>query len=277
MLTPLREALKHWSADAKTPHVAVLDEIAASWSEMVGKEIASNSRPAEISGESLLVVTRSNTWSEQLSFLAEPILASLREHFGLEQVRRLRFRTGRMRHLTPSPAKGSEYIVRRFVTRKEPSASLDEAIALFRADVEAARRAKSARASNNCERCAAPVSHGTLCVACANRAEQERERLVSRLLFEVPWLGYAGIAALVQGLTRDEYESIRVRTLARWWAALARVQRSGRLSRDGRERLIGSSYVMVKSGLEPEQIAPATMRNLLGDELMALLYGNEKK
>jgi len=112
-----------------------------------------------------------------------------------------------------------------------------------------------------------------LCKACSIARTQERERLVARLLFEVPWLGYAGIAALVDELTPAEYTAIRTRLLARWWETLMRARASKRLSNSGRERLVASSYVIVKSGLEPELIAPATVRNVLGDELCELIYG----
>jgi hypothetical protein len=117
-----------------------------------------------------------------------------------------------------------------------------------------------------------PPGELATCIACTIATAQERERLVARLLFEVPWLGFSGIAALVDDLRRDEYEEIRLRLLARWWEMLVRAARSGRPSGTRHERLVASSYVIVKSGLEPECIAPATVRNVLGDEIFKLLY-----
>lgn len=116
----------------------------------------------------------------------------------------------------------------------------------------------------------------TLCIACANARAQERDAAVARLLFEAPWLGYAATAAMVDGLSRAEYEALRGRLLARWWELLARARAGKRLSRDNRERLIASSYVVLKSKLPPEEIEPATVRSVLGDELHDLLYGTER-
>ncbi|MGB8798055.1 MAG: hypothetical protein WCC70_10935, partial [Candidatus Aquilonibacter sp.] len=93
-----------------------------------------------------------------------------------------------------------------------------------------------------------------------------------RLLFEAPWLGFAGTAKLVEDLRQDEYESIRRRLLSRWWDRLRRVRLTGTLSRDGAERLIASSYVLLKSELAPERLTPAIVRNVLGDDLHELLY-----
>ena len=47
----------------------------------------------------------------------------------------------------------------------------------------------------------------------------------------------------------------------------------GRLSADERERLIASSYVLLRSNVAPEDIIPATVRGILGDELHDLIYG----
>jgi hypothetical protein len=112
-----------------------------------------------------------------------------------------------------------------------------------------------------------------LCVTCAAAGARERGEAAARLLFEAPWLGYAGTAALVRGLKEEEYERVRAQLLARWWEALVRARTAKRLSRDGRERTLASSYVVLRSKLPPEEIVPATVRNVLGDELHDLLYG----
>jgi hypothetical protein len=275
MLKPLAQAMAAWSPDGRDAGDP-LARAAAAWPEVVGVDSARNSRPLQISGETLVVATRSSAWSEQLSFLAERILASLRERFGLEELRRLRFRVGKVsrsaavravRGTTPSRT-------RREARSRAETMSAEEAIARFRDAVTRMQRAKAESGWKECDRCASLVPPGerATCASCAIASSRERERLVARLLFEVPWLGYAGIAALVDGLGHKEYEEIRLGLLARWWEALARARRVGRLSPSRRERLIASSYVIVKSGLEPEHIAPATMRNILGDEIFELLY-----
>ncbi len=275
MLKRLGEALASWSPrgeDAGDP----LARASAAWPQVVGAEAARNSQPVRISGDALVVATRSSAWSEQLSFLSERILASIRERFGLTEVRRLRFRGGPFaRHATVRVLRGTVGSgTRRRVKARDATASPEEAIARFRVDVTRARRAKEEAGWKQCSGCASLVPPGerATCTACAIAAAQERERLVTRLLFEVPWLGYVGIAALVDGLGRNEYEAIRARLLARWWETLVRAARAKRLSRDRRERLVASSYVIVKSGIEPERIAPETMRSVLGDEIFTVLY-----
>lgn len=274
MLKSLGEALAGWSP-RDNGRADPLSSVAACWPEIVGREVARNSQPVKLAGDTLIVATRSSAWSEQLSFLAERILASLHERFGLKQLERLRFRTGRLtRNAVARVTRGTTAAPRRQPRTRAPASSLDDAVARFREDVDRTRRAKSGAGWKECSGCATLVApdSGALCTACAAVAEQERERLVARLLFEVPWLGYAGVAALVGTLSRQEYEAIRARLLARWWEVLVRARRSKRLSSDRRERLIASSYVIVKSGLEPECIAPATVRDLLGDELCELIY-----
>jgi hypothetical protein len=277
VLKPVRDALRAWSPATGAENA--LGAAAAAWPEVVGAEVARHSRPLQVTGETLVIGTRSSAWSEQLSFLADRILATLRNRFGLKGVKRLRFRVGTMRDRAQTRViRGSVQARRTAASLQERALSLEETLARFRAGVQRARRAKTAQGSKECVRCASLIAPDrTLCAACANRVAQERERLVSRLLFDVPWLGYTGIAALVEGLQREEYEAIRLRLLSRWWTILDRARKAQRLSRDRRERLVASSYVIVKSGLEPEHIAPATLRNLLGDELTELLKNHDSE
>jgi len=278
-LRALGEALHEW----KPARVAAVDPIAvirAAWSEIVGENIAANSRPADIERDTLVVVTRSNAWSQQLSFLSENIIAAFAAREVQPKIVRLRFRVGKImlsaakRVVQTQKHAGNSGAVGDGDSPRVPAATAEEAMARFREDVEAFWRAKRAAGWKECSQCGALIVPSTrsLCSTCAHAQAGEREGTVARLLYEVPWLGYEGVAKLVAGLTRAEYDGIRHRLLKRWWETLRRARHAGRLSRDGHERLIASSYVLLKSGIAPEQIAPATVRNLLGEELHDLIY-----
>lgn len=282
MLKPLLEALGAW-----TPQENVRWEkdpvmlLAAGWNEIVGEDVARNTHPARIVDGTLLVTTRSSAWSQQLSFLAEQVVAAVRARLVQTPVTQLRFRVGKLpvrsqpAAVAPAPrapAEGSR-------TPRPPTSTAAEAVDRFRTGVTERQRAKRTAGWKECTGCGALIAprHGALCITCANARTERRTAAAARLLFEAPWLGYAGTAELVDGLTRRDYESIRARLLTRWWESLARARASKRLSRDGRERLIASSYVVLKSKLPPEAIEPATMRNVLGDELHELIYGTEQR
>jgi predicted nucleic acid-binding Zn ribbon protein len=276
----LRDAIGGWApvtgAAADDPLVA----IGAAWVEIVGADIAANSHPVEIDRDALVVATRSSAWSQQLAFLGERIVEAIRARAPQAAVARVRFRVGRMPSRGTTRPRPSAVRAQRLATeaKREQTASPPEAIARFRADVEAFWRAKRAAGWKECSQCGVPIAPraGTSCVTCAGAQADERAGVVARLLYETPWLGYDGVARVVAGLSRDEYGRIRRRLLARWWDTLRRALRARRLSRDGRERLLASSYVLLKSGVDPERIVPATVRNLLGDELHDLIYGTDK-
>jgi hypothetical protein len=116
------------------------------------------------------------------------------------------------------------------------------------------------------------LPEGDRCAPCATAELSQRSARVQRLMYDVPWLGYAGIAGLIEGLSRDEYEANRTALLARWWEALERVRKTGKLSPDGRERQIASSYLLLRTGWEPERVTPVIARSQLGDELYGILY-----
>jgi hypothetical protein len=274
MLT-LAEALAGWKpADQGGAHEPIV-LLEAGWEEIVGADVAQNSRPARIADGTLTITTRSSAWSHQLSFLSEHVLRALAARIPSAGVERLRFRVGRL-----GQRRGPLSIRRRAgggptPTRRTESASPAEALARFRGEVEQRRRVRRSEGWNECRGCGVLVAPGpaSLCAACAAARAERLAAATARLLFEAPWLGYAGTAALVEGLQEEEYERIRTRMLAHWWGMLARSRAAKRLSREGRERLVASSYVLLQSKLPPEEIMPATVRSILGDELHDLLYG----
>lgn len=248
----------------------------AGWSDIVGEEVAANSRPGRIADGTLVIITRSSAWSQQLSFLAGQVLDAVSARLPSAGIERLRFRFGTL------PARRS-LPPRSHATRAVPaapalaaSATAQEALGRLQRHVADAQRAKRSAGWKECRRCAVLLEppQGEYCAACGAAALEERALATARLLYEAPWLGFNGTAALVDGLQEREYERIRNRLLKHWWTMLERMRAAGRPSRDGRERLVASSYVLLRSKLPPEAIMPATVRNVLGDELAALLYGD---
>ena len=270
----LSDALGAWTPSETGPADPVV-LLGVAWGEIVGVENARNSHPAQLSGDTLMVTTTSSVWSAQLSYLSEQILEALRARLPRAMIAKVRFRVGKL------PAGGSHRRQKRVIGRvevasvaREPATDAREALGRFRASVDTAERAKRALRWKECSGCNALIAPdaGPLCTSCGIAQQAERERQISRLLFEAPWLGFAGTARLIEDLRQDEYESIRRRLLQRWWDRLRRVPLSGTLSRDGAERLIASSYVLLKSELAPERLTPAIVRNVLGDDLHNLLY-----
>lgn len=270
----LSEALGAWTPSDRGPADPIV-LLGAAWGEVVGAENARNSHPAQLSGDTLIVTTASSVWSAQLSYLSEQMLDALRARLPRAAIAKVRFRVGKL------PTRSSQMRRNRVMEHvavapetREPAGDAREALGRFRASVDAAERAKRARGWKTCNGCNTLIAPetGPLCTSCGIAREAERERQISRLLFEAPWLGFAGTANLIEDLRQDEYESIRRRLLQRWWDRLRRVHLSGTLSRDGGERLIASSYVLLKSGFAPERLTPAIVRNVLGDDLHKLLY-----
>ncbi|MBV9233413.1 MAG: DUF721 domain-containing protein [Candidatus Eremiobacteraeota bacterium] len=271
----LGEAIRAWapSDGAAGDPRTVLEMV---WSEIVGPQIARNSHPTRIAGNSLLVTTRSSGWSHQLSLLSDSIVQAIGARLPSSGIDRLRFRVGtlpespRAKVLSRPPTRGG----RRVGPRAE-TASAAEALQRFRGQVEQTRDAKRSQGWRPCAACGMLIAPSRVrsCLSCSVAAQDARTRTVAQLMFDAPWLGYRGTAELVEGLQEEEYERIRARLLTRWWGVLTAARDSRRLSSDGRERLIASSYVLLRSNVAPEDIVPATVRGVLGDELHDLIYG----
>jgi hypothetical protein len=211
----LSEAIAGWKPAAKTARDPVV-LLEAAWAEIVGSKVAANSHPAGIAQGTLTIVTRSSAWSHQLSFLGEHVLRAVQARLPSADVGRLRFRVGRLAERT-GPARAERRVagLRATPERAEP-ASAAEALARFRGDVERSGRERRAAGWKECAGCGALVAPAgeRFCAGCAAAAGQERAAATARLLFEAPWLGYRGTAALVEGLCEVEYEQIRTRLLS---------------------------------------------------------------
>lgn len=277
MLT-LSQALRDWGPGQASPLTDPVTLLRAAWPAIVGEVNATKSRPERMIGDALGVVTASSAWSQTLSLLQERIVADISARLPSAGIARLRCRVGRVatgpaaaRHAAaPRPTREGGAVA------PPPSLSAPAALERFRTRIESRRRAKTADGWKVCQACEALVAPGAPCAACANAHAAARAEATARLLFEAPWLGFAGTARLVDGLTPEEYASLRRQLLARWWRELKKVERAKRCSRDGRERSIASSYVVLRSGLAPDRISPATILNALGAELYHLLYGTER-
>jgi hypothetical protein len=274
----LSRALSNWDPAAGAAEREPLTLLEAGWPDIVGAQVARNSHPSRVADGTLTVTTRSNAWSHQLSLLGEHVLRAIAARVPKARIERLRFRVGRLPQADAGrPARAPHARPRVRVERPE-AASAAEALARFRQEVDASSRAKRSEGWSACAGCGAlaPPDGGRVCAACRNASRRRRAEATARLLLEAPWLGYGGTAALVKGLREEEYEGIRAQLLTRWWSLLVQARTAKRLSRDGRERLVASSYVLLRSNVPPEEIMPATVRNVLGDELHDLIYAEQR-
>ncbi|MGH7660886.1 MAG: DciA family protein [Vulcanimicrobiaceae bacterium] len=279
MLKPLQQLVGGWkpaggaASRRNGAHSPSVGDVLAIWSLIVGSEVAKHAVPIERSGETLVILTTSSSWSNQLSLLSGHVIGALNEG-GIAGVERLRFRVGRPRRSAiPRKRETSNGNVRtRVPDDVKPSETLGEAVSRLRERLIRDRDAKRAAGWNTCSQCGVMLPEGDRCAPCTTAELSERSARVQRLMFDVPWLGYLGIAELVTDLTRHEFDANRKVLLARWWEALERVRKTGKVSGTGRERQIASSYLLLRTGWEPERITPVIARSQLGDELYNLLY-----
>ncbi len=267
----LQEALAGWKPGTgrRVDPVVVL---AARWAEIVGEKVARGSHPSAIEAGTLVITARSSAWVAQLGYLETQILTALRAADPATTVSRIRSVVGRVQQASSVVPRPSDHAPLR---RKAVPQTLDEEpLTAFRRSVEEERRAKVGAGWKECLGCGSllPGNASTRCTACTNARNAERERHISRLLYEMPWLGFLGTAEYIDGLSELEYRAVRRRLLSRWRQALNLALKRGVLSRDGRERVLASSYLVLKSGLHPDRIAEATIRAEFGDEMYALLY-----
>ncbi|HEY0798111.1 MAG TPA: DUF721 domain-containing protein [Candidatus Baltobacteraceae bacterium] len=267
MLRSLRSVVAAW---APVPGRALdpLIAIHGAWEGIVGKEVADNARPQQLAGDTLMVTTTSSAWSQQLAFLEPHVITALAAIPEGARITRLRFRVGRVH-----PRRSGTVPKRRPPSAQTlplaPGSAITDPVLRLRERLASRERF----ASHRCSACGITLESGQTCAPCAFTARRRSVERAQRLMYETPWLGFDAIAEQAGGLDVRDCEEIRRDLLRRWWEVLARAERTGRLRADGFERRIASSYLLLQSGLEPDRVSRAAMRNLLGDRLEALLFG----
>jgi hypothetical protein len=271
-LRSLRTVVGEWRPTRFLPGDP-LQAVLAAWPTIVGENVAAHSAPLELSGDALVVATRSSAWSQQLQFLSEDILQALSVLPEARPVARLVFRSGGLRRVRERAAPAAT--LRRpgpgISLPAEPAADQWEALDRLRRRVASLRR----HAPAVCTVCGAPLDEAAreACAPCAEGTRHERLLTAERVLFMAPWLDYEQTAEQVARLEPAEYERARSALLQRWWLMLQRARRAGKLSKSGIERKVASSYVLLQSRLRPDRVTPAVVANLLGDDLQAMLWG----
>jgi hypothetical protein len=235
--------------------------IRAAWTGLVGVDVARAAQPVAIAGDTLVVITSSSAWSHQLAFLEPHIVRGLRTAAPAPGIVRLRFRVGTIRvpaaGRRPAPAPNAPR--RSAGVPAPPAANAAEALAHFRATVERARSAHSARGGRFCVACAAPIRHGQRCVPCADWARAALEAQCQRLLFDAPWLRPQDVLEMLPGLDAAAYDAIRRQLLRSWWDEMTLARKRAALPRAippdrPRLRKIASSYVLLETKLDPNRL-----------------------
>ncbi len=272
-LKPLRGALAEWTPGREIS-VDPLHVLSTAWAAIVGADVAAHSVPLSLSGNTLTIATRSSAWSQQLQFLSTTILAGVHALPQAAGIERLSFRTGSLKRVERR-AVGRAQRPRTDVRRpldSGPAVDLADAFARLRRRVTSLQRAAAA----TCRACEAILSpeaaaRGT-CAPCEGAAERARASELQRLIYMAPWLTPLEVREIQPSVTTAEYDRARRSLLQRWWLVLERTRRSGKTTATNAERHVASSYVLLQSGLPPDRITPAVVRNLLGPELHAVLW-----
>lgn len=143
------------------PASQVAAGLAEAWRRAVGEQVAANSAPARMAGDTLVVSCSSSTWAGELALLEGPLLAALREAAGAAAPARLRFVVGELPAATadapearssrplPSPSPGERQIAAALASRlSDPDlrAAFERALAAALARGRSGREARGAGA-----------------------------------------------------------------------------------------------------------------------------------
>lgn len=269
MLKKLGENLRQWKPSAKS--LTPIDLIRTAWVGIVGPEVARHCFPVEIRVETLLVVTRSGTWSQQLGFLETNILAAIAALDDVVSITELRFRVGKIAQQQAHPAVQPSRVQQalRLSTTPPEDASVHDMIARLKKQSAQRQKVRGPR----CSRCMLMLDSGSICAPCRQREREERIHSAMRALTEVPWLKDDDLRHSCARIGDDELAAARRNLASRWKRELDRLEKKKTFGRGEPERVTAVSYALLVTGLDPDCLTRAITRYTLGPRLDTLLYG----
>jgi len=260
---------------------------AAAWEQAVGAGVARRSRPVRLRHGTLIVLTASSAWSDELTLHAPAIVASLRRAVPDVPLLRLRFTvaSGRTQLIFESgyiPSRGARpeaLPAAATAPRAEEPVDIQglvERLATTQATLDMQRDAAGWTRCAACEKRIAPAAAASaLCAPCADARRRRRQAAVERVLMQAPWSSFGEIRHALPDATRELYERTRSSLLARWQSEMdsaGRRLRRGSLS--PQDRVVAWSYVMLASGLAQRDLGRAAVDNVLGPQWAAALFGD---
>lgn len=292
---PLKSLLSRWkptgaAMQARLSRDDVLAHVSVAWPATVGSGVAARSRPLKFNAGTLVVLTASSAWSDELSLLAPRIIEGLQRSCPQAGVRQLRFRvaSGRSKALLDGLTRrrsenggDARTATRRLVTvgthaqLTPPAESVVERVAQIRHRQPELDRERDRLGWRRCEHCGRRFLMRATENACAPCSEEVRRSLdarVERALMQAPWLQFAQLAEHLPEATQRVAERVRRRLLTRWQGELDHAQR--RLRRGAvtpHDRVIAWGYVMLLAGLPQSALGPAVVSDVLGRDWTAVL------
>ncbi len=187
--------------------------IILNWRQIVGEEIAANTRPGKISRRVLTLAAKNAVWAHHLSTLKEEIIAKINTYAGEKAVSDLKFQAGYFRN-DQNENKDEDELpamnwreVRLENSEKKAIETMTAPLAddLLRAKMKRLlskeitfRKFRRRQEWQPCRKCGVLRPAGDdLCVTCAAEIRAAGRDSIRKLLRDAPWLGYEECARYI--------------------------------------------------------------------------------
>jgi len=236
--------------------------ILLNWRQIVGEEIAANTRPGKISRRVMTLAAKNAVWAHHLATLKEEIIAKINDFAGEKAIIDLKFQAGYFRNdqNNEKDDDGTESLTiswRDVAIDNRDRKAIDDIAApladdLLRSKVKrllgkemARRKARQRHNWQPCRQCGVlrPPDE-ELCSTCATAARAAARDAVRRLLRDAPWLSFEECTRYVL-CQRGDFNAIRDEMAE----ALAR-----KIARDQEDRLALALLTMLLFGVRPGEI-----------------------
>lgn len=286
----LRSLIAQWRpANVRVALGGEAGTLAAAWPDAVGEDVARRTRTTTFRDGVLTIITPSNAWSHQLTFLAPTIVQRLRERCPGVDMLKLRFvvATGRSRTLLARRPAGRH--AQRFHKKTDVATGLTDTyasplagdsddpaawLALLRHEQARLDRQRLAQGWLRCRSCGC-WSPRVVCQLCAQEQRRVADGRIAQIIAAAPWLRFEEHVRHAPALDAVAYARVRRALLAQWEQQLRVAQQRLRSNAlQAADRVVAWSYAMLTLHARQADVSPAVLANTLGPQWAEALLGS---
>lgn len=256
------------------------------WEEVVGDTITKHASVHEMHRGVLFVHVDHPIWIQHLSFAAMDIKNKLNKAVGAKVVKEIRFKAGNRcnKQNTYQDVDNKEPLIAHLsweeieniktMVQEIDDPEIRNTTASFIRQGKKLNLCKQKIGWKACLQCGVLIDpKEQRCFHCNLQATQTLRRKTRNLLWELPWLSYHQISAYISGLDQETYTNVRREMIQDLWEQFRKAAKNIKTVTLPKTHI--HTYVMLRTGLSPEEVTNEIIWQTLGDNMAKKLLGGQ--
>lgn len=251
------------------------------WNTLLGKEILKNSQAVSVKGGVLFVKAKNPVWAFELSKLKRDIIEKINRSLGKKTIKDIRFSAGALHKKKDSLNEGDSLNTDISLLTQNEKEKIKEAVSLiqdpslqrsckiFLLNLKALEKSKKSAGWKECKVCSSFIERAGLCPLCQAEENEKKQTNLYRLLWQAPWLSFAGAKNALPVITQNQYLFCKNSLLDILYKEICLAGQEKNEARPPAQGLKNKllTYALLKTGLPPENLTDQIINTTLDKNL----------